>query len=568
MTPAVSSWHVCWTSGCTWCLCLQCLPAATFAELCGVRCIGMHLTHCLYGCRFGVGSPGCSSSVSRLKSSFTADPLDNVVPVVGYESLLPGVQANPLGLPTSLQSNLPVLQQQVPTVNGQQQLPKAQQQQQQSTRLQYSAAHPASAAAIPAPSQPRPMWVPSGGAAASRAAAYAGSPTSPVQQQDRNVQQQPPQQQQQQVQDPSNPAPFVLGTWAQRQYILPVQRPVAQSNGSAGSPSSTGQQQAQTGSSSPARPIPRGKFPSSNGSSNSSGSTRAKAARDAMQHSSSGGSSEPPPASGAKQAAVEAAEAAAQAVDAGGNLGAAANGDDEAAFAMWQAAAAQADTIGARPSLGTDEEEEAVQQIAWRWRFARRWQAEQTRGPLDPAAPTSPGDGGMEEALQYLAACGENWQHLSRDSSRLGTVESRMLGTLGSMGCLGAELLADESFSAIGSGYGMQSTLLQDTADSTGPLAASCAADSREVSMTGDGSSSDGQAHTRQAPDQPAQQQPARRHRRGMQPRGEATVQVTGITKRAQELLEAQRNISRQAHERWAAAQAVSSLCGLRQCLF
>jgi hypothetical protein len=196
--------------------------------------------------------------------------------------------------------------------------------------------------------------------------------------------------------------------------------------------------------------------------------------------------------------------------------------------------------------MGTDDEEEAVQQIAWRWRFARRWQAEQARPPLDPAATASPGDGGMEEALQYLAACGENWHHLSRDSSRLGTVESRLLGTLGSLGCLGSELLADESFSAMGSA--MQASVLQDTADSGGALAASC--NSREVSATGD-SSSDGQPQQQRAQEQQLGQAPqVRRHRSAVQPRGEATVQVTGITKRAHELLEAQMDISRQAHER------------------
>jgi hypothetical protein len=172
----------------------------------------------------------------------------------------------------------------------------------------------------------------------------------------------------------------------------------------------------------------------------------------------------------------------------------------------------------------------------------------------------------MEEALQYLAACGENWHHLSRDSSRLGTMDSRMLGTLGSLGCLGSELLADESFSAMGSAYGMQaSLLLQDTADSGGALAASCNS-SREVSMTGDSSNDGGPTQQQQqaapgtqqaAPglqqqlQEQAQQQRRRRQRAVQQPRGEATVQVTGITKRAQELLEAQRDISRLAQERW-----------------
>lgn len=505
--------------------------------------------------RFGVGSssPGCSRRKSA--AAFPADPLDNVLPVVGFAAMLPELM-QPDGLVLPLSTN--TLQQ--AALNGQQQ--------------QHSAGQP-QAAALAAPSQPRPMWVPSaGGVAASRAAAVAaaaaGSPDrliaqqqQPQQQQNREIHQQQ-QQDQDQGQEHKTPAPFVLGTWAQRQYILPVQRPgQAQSNeASTASPAPAGQHQQhearQGGSSSPARPIPRGKFPSSNGSSNSSGSTRGKAAqRGAVQHSSSGSSSEPPPAAGTQQVADDAAAAADAAEVADGGLGAAANGDDAAAAALWQVATDAG--RAARRSLGTDEEEEAVQQIAWRWRFARRWQAEQARGPLDPAATASVGDGGMEEALQYLAACGENWQHLSRESSRLGTVESRLLGTLGSLGGLGSELLADESFSAVGSGYGMQATLLQDTADSGGPLAASCAADSREVSVAGD-SSCDGaqqqpllQPRAQEQQGQQGQAQP-RRQRGAVQPRGEATVQVTGITKRAQELLVAQEDINRQAHARCASA--------------
>lgn len=490
------------------------------------------------------------------------------MPVVGFAAMLPELM-QPDGMVLPLSTN--TLQQQA-ALNGQQQ------------QQQQSAGQPQAAAALVAPSQPRPMWVPSaGGVAASRAAAVAAaaaagsSPDRLIAQQQQQPQQQQSrelhQQQQQQDQEHTTPAPFVLGTWAQRQYIMPVQRPgqTAQSNeASPALPGPAGQHQQQHearqgGSSSPARPIPRGKFPSSNGSSNSSGSTRGKAAQraTAMQHSSSGGSSEPPPAAGTQQAADDAAAAAADAAEAAadGGLGAAANGDDAAAAALWQAAADAG--RAARRSLGTDEEEEAVQQIAWRWRFARRWQAEQARGPLDPAATASVGDGGMEEALQYLAACGENWQHLSRESSRLGTVESRLLGTLGSLGGLGSELLADESFSAVGSGYGMQATLLQDTADSGGPLAASCAADSREVSLAGDGSC-DG-AQQRPLLQQPRAQEQAgqqgqqgqaqpRRQRGAVQPRGEATVQVTGITKRAQELLVAQEDINRQAHARCASA--------------
>jgi len=433
--------------------------------------------------------------------------------------------------------------------------------------LRYSAAQPAAAAAaIPAAPQARAVSIPSNGAAAATAASRGGpsADRSPEQQQAVQLQEQQEQQQQQQ----QHPAPFVLGTWAQRQYIMPVQRPAAQANGASpagGEPSASTASQ-QRASTSPARPIPKGKYPSSNGSSRSSGaSTRGKPAANGV-HSSSGTSSEEAPAAAvfeanaAAEAAAAAAEAAAMAAMQVG-AGAAVNVDDAAAVELWQDAAA---AHAGRRSMGTDDEDEAVQQLGWRWRFARRWQAEQARMPPDPAAAGSPGDGGMEEALQYLAACGENWHHLSRGSSQLGTVDSRLLGTLGSLGCLGAELLADDgSFSMAGSGYGMQGTL-QDTADSGGALAASCA--SRDASMTGEAAGRGRQQHQQQQqqplPGQPSGQQQRRRQqqqRSGLQPPGEATVQVNGITKRAQQLLEAQNGINQAVKERWVVAAGMFS---------
>lgn len=158
-------------------------------------------------------------------------------------------------------------------------------------------------------------------------------------------------------------------------------------------------------------------------------------------------------------------------------------------------------------------------QAAWRWRFAKRWQAEQTRNPADAAAAVSIGDGGMEEALQYLAACGENW-HLARvtSSAEPGTTqESRVLGTLGTPSLLTAELLVEDgSYSANGSSKG---GLLSLGSGGLGDML------SREVSSAFG---------------------PTGRGRGG----GEATQQVTGMAKRAAELLAKQNDIHRAASER------------------
>jgi hypothetical protein len=178
--------------------------------------------------------------------------------------------------------------------------------------------------------------------------------------------------------------------------------------------------------------------------------------------------------------------------------------------------------------LGTDDEEEAVQQAAWRWRFAKRWQAEQTRLPAEHAA--SVGDGGMEEALQYLAACGENW-HLTRAASVDPASDSRLLGTLGTPSLLSAELLVDESFSAHGSGRG---GLLQSTGSDV--LGSGCL--SREASCAGTNSSQHGHAGHHHG------------HHGAGRGTGEATQQVTGITKRAAQLLAAQSDINKAVTQR------------------
>ncbi|PNW76231.1 hypothetical protein CHLRE_12g542750v5 [Chlamydomonas reinhardtii] len=64
------------------------------------------------------------------------------------------------------------------------------------------------------------------------------------------------------------------------------------------------------------------------------------------------------------------------------------------------AAAAAAATAALR-----DAEDSAIQEAAWRWRFTRRWQAEQSRTDADRAGSVNNGDQ-LEEALAYLAATG------------------------------------------------------------------------------------------------------------------------------------------------------------------
>jgi hypothetical protein len=133
----------------------------------------------------------------------------------------------------------------------------------------------------------------------------------------------------------------------------------------------------------------------------------------------------------------------------------------------------------------------------------------------------------MEEALQYLAACGENW-HLARAASVDPASESRLLGTLGTPSLLSAELLVDESFSAHGSGRG---GLLQSTGSDV--LGSGCL--SREASSAG---MNGHHGHSRHG------------HHGAGRGGGEATQQVTGITKRAVQLLAAQSDINKAVTQR------------------
>ncbi|GIL49609.1 hypothetical protein Vafri_5940 [Volvox africanus] len=104
--------------------------------------------------------------------------------------------------------------------------------------------------------------------------------------------------------------------------------------------------------------------------------------------------------------------------------------------------------------------EALIQEAAWRWRFTRRWQAEQTRTGPDEASCTSRDQ--MEEALAYLQATNATTTvsmqiaNVSRrgrgDRSMDGSLP--MTGTLGTLGAAASTLGGDWPLAACGSGSG------------------------------------------------------------------------------------------------------------------
>jgi hypothetical protein len=217
------------------------------------------------------------------------------------------------------------------------------------------------------------------------------------------------------------------------------------------------------------------------------------------------------------------------------------------------AAAAAAAAAPAGPGQGgeeeEEEEEEAVARAAWRWRFAKRWQAEQVRG-LDPAASAGEGDG-MEETLAYLAACGGQGWDLSRTmSDGLGASSGsapRMLGTMDSVGLLGQEaLLVGESNS-------------RQASFTNSPLAAAAGGGA----PGGPGGSRRGGSATRPSLLGAAAAGGGGGGRGGGgggaaagRGGGAATRELTAATKRAKQLLATQCDLDRAAEERWREAQA------------
>ncbi|KIZ02453.1 hypothetical protein MNEG_5504 [Monoraphidium neglectum] len=186
-----------------------------------------------------------------------------------------------------------------------------------------------------------------------------------------------------------------------------------------------------------------------------------------------------------------------------------------------------------------DDDDEAYTRAAWRWRFAKRWQAEQAR-QLDPAASGGDGDG-LEEALAYLAACGQPWdmpRTLSGDgalgasgfsgaggalaAAAAGRGGGGDMGTMGSVGLLGQESLL------VGGDLSRGASL---TNVSPG----------RRSALAGGGPSGAGRGGGRGG---------------GGGRHGDATRELTAVTRRATQLLQAQTDLGRAADERWREAQA------------
>ncbi|GBF98655.1 hypothetical protein Rsub_11649 [Raphidocelis subcapitata] len=90
-----------------------------------------------------------------------------------------------------------------------------------------------------------------------------------------------------------------------------------------------------------------------------------------------------------------------------------------------------------------DDEDNALARAAWRWRFARRWQAEQAR-QLDPAASTGEDGDGVDDLLAVLGACGAAPWELSRTASDGGEGSMHGRGTAGSVSLLGQEAMLVE----------------------------------------------------------------------------------------------------------------------------
>ncbi|KAK9843420.1 hypothetical protein WJX81_001473 [Elliptochloris bilobata] len=132
-----------------------------------------------------------------------------------------------------------------------------------------------------------------------------------------------------------------------------------------------------------------------------------------------------------------------------GGSGGAANG---AAERMGECEVAPEGPGGVMAESGEgDEDEAAVRQAAWRWRFNRRWVQEQAR-QLDPEYGLQAGDeDGWDEALGYLDACGPGWHlQIARTTSEEFNLSSSSL---------------------VSTGSGLSTVLLGDSARNERPLA-------------------------------------------------------------------------------------------------
>jgi len=128
-----------------------------------------------------------------------------------------------------------------------------------------------------------------------------------------------------------------------------------------------------------------------------------------------------------------------------------AQAEAQQAQAMLIAGGQQPDAAGRMSEGGSDTAAEA----AWRWRFARRWHAEQTR-MQDPDAAGSCNDK-TEDALQYLQAGGGAGWNMQVNVTRTASGEASGMmfsmgnGTLGNGSLLAGDMLLDDgSYAATG----------------------------------------------------------------------------------------------------------------------
>lgn len=146
------------------------------------------------------------------------------------------------------------------------------------------------------------------------------------------------------------------------------------------------------------------------------------------------------------------------------------------AAAAGSPSATNARNAAAAPAYDGDKAEAA----AWRWRFTRRWQAEQSRAP-DEAQCSVGADTIMEDALEYLHACGgsartNNHLQIARVSSEMGISYCGSLTTLGS-GPLTNQTMLNAGEVLLGTDLGSDS-LRGDSLDANESMAAT-----REVAV-------------------------------------------------------------------------------------
>jgi hypothetical protein len=209
-------------------------------------------------------------------------------------------------------------------------------------------------------------------------------------------------------------------------------------------------------------------------------------------------------------------------------------------------------TAGSAAAPAAVASEEALMQAAWRWRFARRWQAEQVR-PVDPEAVGSVGDGDMEDALQYLAACGGDVGSTTSTDLLAGTDSANwdlreLSNTLGQSLMLAHEECSLQA-SRQGSSNGLEAVL------------GGYGAASRDSTVHGHHAAGAVLGRRRSGGAPPSGARPAA----AAAPDGDSAEALRELrlrTRRAAEVLAHQANIERNVNERWAGIEAAAGRDG------